>query len=80
MPPASRRDGTRNAGAVGSSGQTVRFQERLGRGRIASRGHALSSMLMTELAGVPDLELLTPRDPASRGARWRSSTRVPPPR
>ncbi|HRE06328.1 MAG TPA: aminotransferase class V-fold PLP-dependent enzyme [Opitutaceae bacterium] len=60
--------GTRNAGAVEALAEAVRFQERLGRERIASRGHALSSMVMTELAGVRDLSLLTPRDPASRGS------------
>ncbi|MFO1450421.1 MAG: aminotransferase class V-fold PLP-dependent enzyme [Opitutaceae bacterium] len=60
--------GTRNAGAVAALAEAVRFQQKIGRDRVAARGHGLASHLIDELKAVAGLTILTPRDPALRGS------------
>lgn len=66
---ASRHEyGTRNAALIAGLGAAVQFQEQIGRDRIAAHGTGLATWLRDELARVDGLEVLTPADPALRGA------------
>ena len=59
---ASRHEyGTRNAALVAGLAEAVHLQERIGRDRIAAHGRELATRLLTELAGIKDIEVLTPR-------------------
>ncbi|MBI4621639.1 MAG: aminotransferase class V-fold PLP-dependent enzyme [Verrucomicrobia bacterium] len=55
--------GTRNAGAVLALAAATRFQEQIGRGRIAARGRALAAQVRAGLARLPGVEILTPEAP-----------------
>jgi selenocysteine lyase/cysteine desulfurase len=52
--------GTRNAAAIVALAEAVKFQERIGRDRIASRGRALAAQVRAGLARLPGVEILTP--------------------
>ncbi len=59
---ASRHEyGTRNAGLVAGLAEAVRFQEQIGRDRIAAHGRELSSWLLRELGKIKGIEMLTPQ-------------------
>ena len=60
--------GTRNAGAVEAVAAAVRFQESIGGERIAARGRDLAGHLLVELAKVPGISVLTPRDEGMRAS------------
>lgn len=61
-PAASRHEyGTRNAGLVVGVAEAIRFQEEVGRERIAAHGRELASLLQQELTGMRHITLLTPR-------------------
>jgi len=69
VPTAVRFEyGTRNAAAIVGLAQAVTFQEEIGRDRIAARGRFLAARVRAGLAGLPDLEILTPDKPALSGA------------
>ncbi len=53
--------GTRNLGLVAGLAEAVRFQEEIGRDRIAAWGRELAAQLRAGLAGIPGIELLSPR-------------------
>jgi selenocysteine lyase/cysteine desulfurase len=66
---ASRHEyGTRNVAAVAGLAEAVRWQERIGRERIASRGRELAQRVSHGLDGVDGIEVLTPRDAALRAS------------
>jgi selenocysteine lyase/cysteine desulfurase len=66
---ASRHEyGTRNAGLVTGLAAAVRFQETIGRDRIAAHGRALATHLLHELAKIPDITVLTPRHEEMRAS------------
>jgi selenocysteine lyase/cysteine desulfurase len=56
--------GTRNSAAIVGLAEAVRFQEKIGRERIAARGRALASRLRAGLAPLRGVEILTPESPA----------------
>ena len=60
--------GTRNAAAAAGMAEAVRFQERVGRDRIAAYGADLASRLHAELSTIPGLTVLTPSLPALRAS------------
>lgn len=60
--------GTRSIGLIAGLAEAVRFQEEIGRERIAAYGHGLGLFLAGELARLDGIEVLTPRDPALRGS------------
>jgi selenocysteine lyase/cysteine desulfurase len=60
--------GTRNAASVLALAEAMRFQNEIGRDRIAARGHALAERVMTGLQKIDSVEVLTPTDPALRGS------------
>ncbi|MDB6167252.1 MAG: hypothetical protein JWM88_116 [Verrucomicrobia bacterium] len=60
--------GTRNAASVLALAEAVRFQNEIGRERIAARGHALAERVRAGLEKIDGVDVLTPRDPASRGS------------
>jgi selenocysteine lyase/cysteine desulfurase len=55
--------GTRNVAAAVGLAEAVRFQEQIGRERIAARGRSLAAQLRTGLAGIKGVEILTPAAP-----------------
>jgi selenocysteine lyase/cysteine desulfurase len=59
--------GTRNAALVVGVAAAMRFQDEVGRERIARRGRALAARLRAGLAAVPDLEILSPVHPDLSG-------------
>lgn len=60
--------GTRQAATALGLAAAARFQEEIGRERIAARGAALAERLHAGLAGIAGVRVLTPRDPARRAA------------
>jgi selenocysteine lyase/cysteine desulfurase len=59
---ASRHEcGTRNAALVTGLAEAVRWQTRVGRERIASRGRELAERISDGISGVDGIELLTPQ-------------------
>lgn len=52
--------GTRNAAAIVGLAEAVRFQERIGRDRIAARGRQLAERIRAGLVELPGVEILTP--------------------
>jgi selenocysteine lyase/cysteine desulfurase len=60
--------GTRSAAAIVGLAEAVRWQEAIGRERIAARGHELASQLMEGLRTTEGIEVLTPGNPAMRGS------------
>ena len=56
--------GTRNAAAAVGLAEAVRFQEEIGRERIAARGRSLAMQVRAGLAGIKGVEILTPESPA----------------
>lgn len=68
-PAAWRHEyGTRNAGLIAGLAEAVRLQEEIGRDRIAAYSCGLAARLLTELAAVPDITVLTPSPEAMRAA------------
>jgi len=68
-PAASRHEyGTRNAGLITGLAAAVHWQEEIGRDRIAAHGRELATRLLTALAGVPDITVLTPTHEAMRAS------------
>jgi selenocysteine lyase/cysteine desulfurase len=66
---ASRHEyGTRNAGLVAGLAEAVGLQQAIGRERIAGHGRELAESVMAGLAGLPGIELLTPREPGLRAS------------
>lgn len=55
--------GTRNAAAILALAAAVRWQEEIGRERIAARGRALAAQLRAGLVRLPGVEVLTPGAP-----------------
>lgn len=55
--------GTRNAAAALGLAEAVRFQEQIGRERIAARGRELVGRVRSGLARLPGVEILTPSAP-----------------
>jgi selenocysteine lyase/cysteine desulfurase len=60
--------GTRNAAAAVGLAEAARFQEAVGRGRIAALGARLAWRLQEGLRGLPGVTVLTPRDAAMRAS------------
>jgi selenocysteine lyase/cysteine desulfurase len=60
--------GTRSAAAIVGLAEAVRWQEAIGRERIAARGRELSSQLMEALAATEGIEVLTPKNLAMRAS------------
>lgn len=60
--------GTRNAAAVAGMAEAVRFQERVGRERVAAYGAELASRLHAGLSAIPGVKVLTPSSPALRAS------------
>ncbi len=56
--------GTRNSVAAVALAEAVRFQERIGRERIAARGRVLAARVRAGLATVRGVEILTPESPS----------------
>ena len=56
--------GTRNAAAMLGLAEAMRFQEQIGRDRIAARGRALSERVRRGLSALKGVEILTPSAPA----------------
>lgn len=68
-PTAIRHEyGTRNAAAIVGLAEAVKFQERIGRERIAARGRALAVRLRAGLAANAAVEILTPAGAADSAA------------
>ncbi|MBL9203080.1 MAG: aminotransferase class V-fold PLP-dependent enzyme [Opitutaceae bacterium] len=68
-PTAIRHEyGTRSAAAIVGLAEAVKFQERVGRERIAARGRALIARLRAGLAPLPGVEILTPAGAADSAA------------
>jgi len=66
---ASRHEyGTRNAAQVLGLAEAVRFQEHVGKERIAARGRELAEMLLEAFADIDGITILTPRPVAMRGS------------
>ena len=60
-PAVSRHEyGTRDAASVVGLVRALELQEAIGRERIAAHGRDLALQVRTGLAGIPDLEILTP--------------------
>jgi selenocysteine lyase/cysteine desulfurase len=68
--PGARRYeyGTRNAASVLALAEAVRFQNEIGRDRIAARGRALADHVRAGIEKIDGVEILTPADPAMRGS------------
>lgn len=66
---------TRSAASIVALAEALRFQEEIGRERIAAHGRALAEQLRAGLAKIPDVEILTPTRPEMRGSitTFRSS-------
>lgn len=60
--------GTRNAGLIAGLTEAVRFQEAIGRERIAAHGQAMAGHLLEELSRIPGITVLTPRPAEMRGS------------
>lgn len=60
--------GTRNAASVLALAEATRFQNEIGRERIAARGHALADHVRAGFEKIDGVEILTPSDPAMRGS------------
>jgi selenocysteine lyase/cysteine desulfurase len=60
--------GTRNVASALALAEAVRFQERIGRERIAARGRLLAARARAGLASVNEVEILTPADPQACAA------------
>src|SRR6185369_914500 len=60
--------GTRNAASVLALAEAMRFQNEIGRDRIAARGHMLAERVRDGLAKIDSVEILSPADPALRGS------------
>lgn len=60
--------GTRNAASVLALAEATRFQNEIGRDRIAARGHALADRVRAGIEKIDSVEILTPADPALRGS------------
>ena len=60
--------GTRNAASVLALAEAMRFQNEIGRDRIAARGHALADQVRAGLQKIDSVEILTPADPALCGS------------
>ena len=56
--------GTRNAASVLALAEAMRFQNEIGRDRIAARGHALADRVRAGFQKIDSVEILTPADPA----------------
>ena len=56
--------GTRNSAAAVGLAAAVRFQEQVGRERIAAHGRALAAQVRAGLAKIRGVEILTPESPA----------------
>ncbi len=56
--------GTRNAAAMHGLAEAMRFQEQIGRERIAARGRMLSERVRRGLAALKGVQILTPAAPA----------------
>jgi selenocysteine lyase/cysteine desulfurase len=66
---ASRHEyGTRSAAQVLGLAEAVRFHEKIGVDRIATRGRELAEMLLAAFANIEGITVLTPRPPAMRSA------------
>lgn len=66
---ASRHEyGTRSAAAIVGLAEAVRWQDAIGRERIAARGHALASQVMESVQAMEGIEVLTPKNPAMRAS------------
>jgi len=60
--------GTRNAASVLALAEAARFQNAIGRDRIAARGHALADRVRAGFEKIDGVEILTPADPALCGS------------
>lgn len=60
--------GTRNAAAILGLAEAVRFQEQMGRERIAARVRSLAARVRAGLERLPGIEILTPAAPELCGA------------
>ena len=60
--------GTRNAASVLALAEAVRFQNEIGRDRIATRGHALADRVRAGFEKIDSVEILSPPGPALRGS------------
>jgi len=60
--------GTRNLGLVAGLAEAMRFQDEIGRDRIAARGRELANHLLGAFGGISGIGILTPRDEALRGS------------
>jgi selenocysteine lyase/cysteine desulfurase len=60
--------GTRNAASVLALAEAVRFQNDVGRDRIAARGRQLADRVRTGFQMIDSVQVLTPADPAQRGS------------
>jgi selenocysteine lyase/cysteine desulfurase len=70
--------GTRNAAAVLGLAEAARFQEEIGRERIAARGRLLAARVRAGLERLPGIEILTPAAPGLAAAMTTfRSARVP---
>ena len=68
-PSAARHEyGTRNAASVVALAAALRWQETIGRERIAARGRALADRVRAGLERLPGVEILTPPAPELRGS------------
>lgn len=67
--------GTRNAASVLALAEAARFQNEIGRDRIAARGRMLANRVRDGIARIDSVEILTPADPRLRGSilTFRSS-------
>ena len=70
--------GTRNAAAIVSLAEAVRFQDGIGRERLAARGRELAERVRAGLTRLPGVEILTPSAPGLSAAMITfRTTRVP---
>lgn len=70
--------GTRNAAAVLGLVEAMRFQEQVGRARIAARGRALTERVRRGLGELKGVEILTPAHPALSAAMLTFRTAAVP--
>lgn len=69
VPSAQRYEyGTRSAASVSALVEAMRFQDDVGRDRIAARGRALAARVRAGLAKIGDVEILSPASPALASA------------
>jgi len=68
-PAAARHEyGTRNAASVVALAAALRWQETIGRERIAARGRELAGRVRAGLELIPGIEILTPSAPGLHGS------------